>query len=226
MGLPQVAFLFIGQTPRPDTMEEMKRYLTGFQIREYGALDDVSDEMIAQEYAPMSDEDLLISKLRDGRSVQISEAMLGKRLQIKLNDAVSDGAQMCVLMCTGSFSGLQCKVPLLTMDEAFHQKLEIPLGVKGIGVIVPLEQQKAAFAAQYMRFRKTVLTAAASPYGATETIIEAAIRLKEKGADCICLDCMGYTDTQAEEVAAITALPVYTPRCETANQIIRIFSKQ
>ena len=103
MWVKQVAFLFIGQTPRPDTMEEMRRYLPDLQIREYGALDGVSEAEITSEYAPKSHQDLLISKLQNGRSVQISEEMLGGRLQLKLEQAVADGAQLCVLMCTGSF---------------------------------------------------------------------------------------------------------------------------
>ena len=221
MNLKQVAFLFIGQTPRPDTMEEMCRYLPDFQIREYGALDGVSDEEIASEYAPKSDQDLLISKLRDGRNVQISEAMLNSRLQLKLEQAVAEGAQLCVLMCTGSFPGLRCQVPLLTMDEVFHRNMELPADIKTIGLVVPMEEQKVQFAAQYAHFNKDVLTAAASPYGLTETIIKEALKLKARGAECICLDCMGYTDSQAQEVVASTQLPVHTPRRETANQILK-----
>lgn len=221
MNLKQVAFLFIGQTPRPDTMEEMYRYLPDFQIWEYGALDGVSEAEIASEYAPKSDQDLLISRLRNGQSVQVSEAMLGSRLQLKLEQAVMEGAQLCVLMCTGSFPGLKCRVPLLTMDEVFHRNMELPPNTKAIGLIVPMEEQKAQFAAQYAHFKKDVLTAAASPYGLTETIVKEALKLKAMGAECICLDCMGYTDIQAQEVALNTQLPVHTPRRETANQILK-----
>ena len=84
-----------------------------------------------------------------------------------------------------------------------------------------MEEQKAQFAAQYAHFKKDVLTAAASPYGLTETIVKEALKLKAMGAECICLDCMGYTDIQAQEVALNTQLPVHTPRRETANQILK-----
>ena len=225
MWVKQVAFLFIGQTPRPDTMEEMRRYLPDLQIREYGALDGVSEAEITSEYAPKSHQDLLISKLQNGRSVQISEEMLGGRLQLKLEQAVADGAQLCVLMCTGSFPGLRCQVPLLTMDEAFHRNMELPINIKVIGLIVPKEEQQVQFAAKYKHFKKEVLTANASPYGLTETIVKEALKLKAMGAECICLDCMGYTDSQAHEVSACTQLPVHTPRRETANQILKIAVK-
>ena len=225
MWVKQVAFLFIGQTLRPDTMEEMRRYLPDLQIREYGALDGVSEAEITSEYAPKSHQDLLISKLQNGRSVQISEEMLGGRLQLKLEQAVADGAQLCVLMCTGSFPGLRCQVPLLTMDEVLHRNVEFPTDIKTIGLIVPKEEQQVQFATQYAHFKKEVLTAAASPYGLTETIVKEALKLKAMGAECICLDCMGYTDIQAQEVAVNTHLPVHTPRRETANQILKIAVK-
>ena len=54
-------------------MEEMRRYLPELSVREYGALDGLTDADIAAHYAPVSNEDVLISKLRSGRSVQISE---------------------------------------------------------------------------------------------------------------------------------------------------------
>lgn len=221
MSTKQAAFLFIGQTPRPDTMEEMRRYLPELSVREYGALDGLTDADVAAHYAPVSNEDVLISKLRSGRSVQISEEKLMDRLQQKLEQAADEGAQLCVLMCTGTFPGLRCPVPLLTMDEVFHRDLELPADIRAVGLIVPLAEQQAAFAAQYAHLGKTVLTAAASPYGPSADIVEQALGLKKEGAGCICLDCMGYTDLQAREVAAATQLPVYTPRRETAERILK-----
>lgn len=217
----KIAFLFIGQTPRPDTMTEMNGYLPGFTIAEYGALDGLEAHTIQEEYRPMHKEDLLITRLRDGTDVQVSEQRLMGRLQQKLEQAAGEGAQLCVLMCTGSFPNLKCAVPILTMDEVFHRRLTLPESVERIGLIVPLEGQREPFAAQYRHLNREVLSAAASPYGDDAHICREAEKLKKLGADCICLDCMGYNSAQAQQVTGATGLPVYTPRREMADQILR-----
>lgn len=221
----RIAFLFIGQTPRPDTMVEMKAYLPGYIIQEYGALDGLESHTIFEEYQPLNEADLLITRLRNGRSVQVSERGLIHRLQYKLDQSVEEGARLCVLMCTGSFTTLRCEIPMLTMDEVFHQQLDFSPEVACIGLIVPLEGQREFFTAQYGHLQRAIVSAAASPYEDPLKICNAARTLKNQGADCICLDCMGYTSAQAEQVAADTGLEVYTPRREMAKRILQ-YDKQ
>lgn len=216
-----VAFLFIGQSPRPDVMDEMRLALPGFTIREYGALDGLSLAVIEAELSPASPADMLITKLSDGSGVAVSEAKLPQRLQLKLDEAARKGADAAVLMCTGSFAGLSCAVPLFTMDDVFHKNLTLPEGAKHIGLIVPEEPQRQPFEGKYAHFALPVTSAAASPYGGSENVTAAALSLKAAGADVITLDCMGYSIALAKKVSQATGLPVLTPRQETAAAIMR-----
>ncbi len=216
-----VTFLFIGQSPRPDVMNEMRLALSGFSVREYGALDGLSHAAIARDYAPVSPADMLITKLSDGSGVAVSEKKLPRRLQEKLDQAVREGADAAVLMCTGSFPGLSCSIPFFTMDDVFHKNLILPDGAKHIGLIVPEEPQRTQFEEKYAHFALPVTSAAASPYGGSEKVIGAALSLRDSGADVITLDCMGYSIALAEQVAAAAGIPVLTPRQETAASILR-----
>ena len=44
-------------------------------------------------------------------------------------------------------------------------------------------------------------------------------RLRDLGADCLCLDCMGYTAEQGRQLRSLTGLPVKVPREEIAARI-------
>lgn len=216
-----IAFLFIGQSPRPDVMEEMRLCLPGFSIREYGALDGLDAAKIAADFAPASPSDTLITRLADGSSAAVGEGKLRLRLQEKLWEAARAGADITVLMCTGSFPGLVSPVPLLTMDAVFHQSLQLPEGTKHIGLIVPEAVQQPLFTAKFAHFALPVASAAASPYGDAEKLIDAARSLKAAGADVIALDCMGYSIALAKKVRDAVNIRVLTPREETAAAILR-----
>jgi len=225
MDMISIAFLFIGQSPRPDVMDEMRRALPGFSIREYGALDGLDAAAVEAAFSPSNPADMLITRLKDGSSAAVSEKKLALRLQMKLGEAAKDGVDAAVLMCTGSFPGLSCPMPLFTMDEVFHRKLSLPRGTKHIGLIVPEEPQRRLFTGKYSHFGLPVTSAAASPYEDTAKVIKAACALRAAGADCIVLDCMGYSIALAENVAAAAGIPVLTPRQETAAAIIRLTEK-
>lgn len=215
----KIAFLFIGQTPRPDVMDDVRERLgDGVDVQEKGALDSLSDPEISA-IAPLSPEDTLITKLRDGQEVRVSETALKALLEQRAAEAADEGAELCAIMCTGSFD-LKCPVPVLTADEAFHGQ-SFPEGTKTIGLMVPLADQQETFAGSYRIRGFKVLTGVADPYGSDDALAAEAARLAEAGADLICLDCMGYTAKQAGVAANACSLPVRIPRIEIANNIIK-----
>jgi len=221
----KTALIYIGQTPRPDITPEMKTYLDGIcHVTEIGVLDPFTAEEIA-EMAPRNKDKVLITKLRNGLSVFVDEDIIHRLMGETIEELQQGNYNACAVMCTGSFPKLPRLIPLVTSDDAFHRELDMGDTVRCIGVLVPAENQQKFFASLYQQKGKNVITNYASPYGAVETILEAAKKLKAEGADCICLDCMGYNGAIAQQVSAETGLPCYIPRKEIAKQISRLYQK-
>ena len=216
-----IAFLFIGQSPRPDIMDDIRAGLDAdFTIHEYGAMDGLSAERIA-EIAPKAQEDTLITRLKDGAEVQVSAAAIETLLEKQVTNAADDGAVLCVIMCTGNFS-IKNKIPVITADDAFHKLQTIPEDCRKIGIIVPKAEQQKVFSACYSSYGRPVICGAADPYGNDGTIAAEGMRLASEGADLICLDCMGFTPDQAEKVRMACGKETRVPRTEIIKAIKEI----
>ncbi len=221
----KAGFLFIGQSPRPDVMDELRPELgRGVVPVEYGALDGIGPDAVAA-MAPECGSEALVSRMADGSEVRIGERAVRIRLREKLVEAHGAGCALCAILCTGSFDDLESPVPLITSDEVFHRGQRFPDGVKTIGVIVPLREQIETFLPLWTGYGKKVLMGCASPYGDPETIRKEALRLRDLGADCLCLDCMGFTAELGRRLQALTGLEVRVPRMEIAAKIRTMISR-
>lgn len=216
-----IAFLFIGQTPRPDIMDDMRTGLgTDFAIGEYGALDGLSRDEI-EALAPRSRQETLVTKLKDGTTVSVSEPEVQKLLKDRVLQAAAEGAKLAVIMCTGEFR-IEAPIPLVTADDAFHKLQTIPENCRKIGVIVPKAEQQEVFSTCYKTYGLPVTSGAADPYGDDAAIIAEGMRLASEGADLICLDCMGFTPDQAEKVRMACGKETRVPRTEIIKAIKEI----
>ena len=218
----KVALLFIGQTPRPDVTEELRSALpASISLWALGAIDGLDADRV-RRCAPSPGENELITKLSDGTGVRLGEQKVEGLLQERIEEAERGGADGCAVLCTGAFPGLRSRLPLLTADAVFHDDIEFDAAVGTVGLLVPMASQIACFASRYEKRRLRVVARAVSPYGALEPLLRAAETLKHEGADCICMDCIGYTMRQAELVSERTRLPVRTPRREICERIVRL----
>lgn len=210
------ALLYIGQTPREDITSPVRSGLPPeTEVREYGFLDGASAEELDALRAD-EDEPCLVTRLRDGQSVTLSEKRLLPYARRALKRAEAEGAEIAVLMCTGEFPPLGGSIPLLTAHQLTHGRDDLPLP---LGVVAPEKRQEEQMRKWWGRTGP--MLDFASPYGAAERIAEAAERLTSLGARAICLDCMGYSEEQAELVAQRTGLPVFTPRRAVTQAIAR-----
>ena len=214
----KIPFFFIGQAPRPDMMEEIYKTLgSEFCIEEYGALDGLSKDAIAALY-PRSEQETLITMLRDGTQVCVREPEVQKLLEGKILQAAAEGAELAAIMCTGEFR-IDAPIPVITADDAFHRLQTFPESCGKLGVIVPKPEQRETFASYYEAYGLPVITGSADPYGQDSAIAAEAKRLAEEGADVICLDCMGFSEKQAEMAEKASGREVRIPRTEIIKAI-------
>ncbi len=81
----------IGQSPRDDVIPEMLPYLgENVEVIQAGALDGLTYEEIL-EFEPKEGDYVLVSKLRDGRSVKFAEKHILPRLQNCIDKLEAEG---------------------------------------------------------------------------------------------------------------------------------------
>ena len=104
MAARRVAFLTTGQSPRSDVVPEMVAEIGApIEVIEAGMLDHLSAEEI-QALRPGPGDPVIVSRLRDGTEVLMDQRKVAAGLQ-PLVEAHA-GADVSVLLCTGSFPAL------------------------------------------------------------------------------------------------------------------------
>lgn len=214
--MPTLGVVTIGQSPRADLTGELAAYLpAGTSLLERGAIDDLGSSAIAA-LAPDTDEDTLTSRLRDGEPVVLDRKRLVPRLEEAISALEQQGAEVNLLVCTGTFPPLHHGRPLLDAERLLVSGVGAVVdGSRPLGVVVPRPAQHNVLAGRWERaLGGPVLVDNADPYagGAAEAIPAAVGRLARQGARIVLLDCMGYTEASREAAAARTGIPVLLAR--------------
>ena len=223
-GRVQITFVTIGQSPRDDIVPDILALVdAGAMAHEVGVLDDLDDAALAS-LAPNQGEAVLVSRLRDGREIRMSKAQVHNRLAGLLARIDADGTDLCVLLCTGAFPDIRCRVPLITPSTLIDGMLSALAGPDTrLGVIVPLARQAEQFA-DYRPLGRPATVTHATPYDpdpqAGDRFDRAADRLAD--SDLILMNCMGYSSAQRQLVARRTGKPVLLPRRMLAGAIAQL----
>ena len=220
----QVTFVTIGQSPRDDIVPDILAMAgDGVAAREVGLLDDLDDAGIAG-LAPADGEAALVSRLRDGREVQMSKAKVHARLDDTLARIEAGGTDLCVLLCTGEFAEARCKPALIAPSRLIDGMLAALAGPDtALGVVVPLARQAAQFT-EYRSLGRPATVTHATPYDPTANGHDRLDRAADTLADhdLILLNCMGYSEAQRQRVAQRTGKPVLLPRRMLAGAIAQL----
>lgn len=215
----RVAFVTIGQAPRPDILDEMlPLWGDAFEIEEHGALDGLSRDDITA-LGPTPGEARLVSRLRDGSEVVLRADAVHDRVE-RVVRRLDDGERdVLVLLCTGPFEGLESRSFLLKAQAVVDYGMQ-PFceGAIRIGVLVPHAQQRETFHYAPSDGQELVVSHA-SPYS-DDRFDEAAEELS--ASDVIVLHCMGYTEAQRARIAERTGRPVLLARRLVASAVAQL----
>src|SRR5437763_6542450 len=142
--------LTIGQAPRPDVVPIIDRYVSAEVRRIHRrVLDVLSHAEIAARYKPEGGEPELVTRLQDGTEITLSRARMKDGVQQVLATLEAEGCDAILLLCTGTFDGLECKTAWLVEPDHI-----IPAMVAGLverhqlGVIVPIASHSSTASAQ------------------------------------------------------------------------------
>ena len=202
-----------GQSPRDDIVPEVEPYLgKGVDILQSGALDDFSTEEVGRGLRPDSDSDLLVTRMRDGSSVTISEKKITPLVQRCVEKLEKEEARIILLLCTGDFPTIQSRGLLIKAGDIFTAVVrDVSLGHR-IGVMIPDTAQVGRAQRKWGALGMEIEVAEASPYASIDAVQSAAQRLRNEQIKLIAMDCLGYNRRMKELVREITNKPVVLPR--------------
>lgn len=224
--MKKLGTITIGQSPRNDVIPEMLPFLgKNVEVIQAGALDGLTYEEILQ-FKPEEGDYVLVSKLRDGRSVKFAERFILPRLQACIDKLESEGADIILFICTGVFPNIfKSLKPILYPQKILHGVTPRLVDKGKVAVITPDEDQIDQSLNKWKETGAKVIVVKGSPYGEENEIEEAINDLNREGdIEVIIMDCIGYTEAMKNLVSAGTGKPVVLARTMVARVLGEILN--
>ncbi len=217
-----IAILTIGQTPRSDICEDFRILLPpDIALTEFGVCDGLNERSIEERFGYRDTGGLLITRLRNGALVKLSEEAVLRGMQDCIARAEAAGALLQLVACTGVFPAYHHSRPLLFLGS-LHRKSTISQAQDApIGVLVPVADQCEQIASWWhAEGVQAPLLEVADPFGSIGGIVAAAMRLRAQGVRVLCMDCFGYSLRARDSVAQESKMRIILPREELIRKAV------
>ena len=205
MNDPIVGIYTIGQTPRPDLVENLKRAAHTFRFEIRGALDDLGQDQVpacAPGGYPLE------TRLRGGTRVVVDAAFLEPRLQeavTKWDDRVSAH----LVFCAGYFPSLRARKTLIQPFDVAVSHFAA-CGLRSLEVVVPFAAQATSSVRKWeaagFSCRAHVL-GKNSMSGCVEGWLPQSVG--ETNADALVIDYVGFPVTALKQAQTELDIPVF-----------------
>jgi protein AroM len=232
MSSARIGIITIGQSPRSDVLQDFVDAL-GFQpsFEETGLLDNLSRAEIAS-LAPCGHGDqTLVTRLRDGTEVKLSEKKAIEMLPRAVKDMEHRDVDSVVLFCTGEFPPVESKVPVLYPSAIVSAVVSAVFSSKKnddrrLCIIAPAREQFPMLTRKWKNTGCSLLFESVSPYSSSEPeILDCAGRVARLHCDMVVLDCIGYTEKIRKIFVQTTGRPVILPRSLLARVVAEIMAR-
>jgi protein AroM len=196
-----ICFITIGETPRDDVIPELLNLMgkPDLLYREIGPIDGVDPSI----YKPLNDDDVLVSRKRDGSVAYISHRWVVE----ELSQIECEG--LCVLLCTGEFESERFILLYKVIDSFFSAMPKLDR----VTVVVPELQQYASAVKRWSKVGSRTNCVAFSPYRSSELNVD----LSQE--QLVYLDCMGFELKHEEFFRTKTSGIVLSARRILANYL-------
>lgn len=206
--------LTIGQSPRPDILDEMMRLLpqnSRMHLKERGILDGLSEAELHAAIVP-GGESFYVTLLRDGTRVKISTLILERLLHETLETLEPYKGDLAVLLCTGEFPHMESAIPFFRGSEIIKKHVSRVYRGKKIAIVVPDAGQNNSFSQRWEAIGIKHTMYNCLPYSETIQSRKLCAELRESDVDFIVLDCIGFTVNMANCFRKQTGKRVLLPR--------------
>ncbi len=205
--MKRIGLVTIGQSPRVDIVPDIRSALPAtVSIVEGGALDGLSEaEVLA--HPPASTESTLCSRLADGTEVQFDKDFAHERLQQVIR-TLEDNVDLIGLLCSGTFTELTAKIPLLIPNKLLQGYLTALLLPGPWGMLVPTADQLEPILAELEEWGVDAIGIALSPYAESDRLEQAVRELVDRRVSAILLNCFGFTLEMKARAQAVSQKPI------------------
>lgn len=218
--------LTIGDAPRTDIAPILEACLPS-RVRQLnvGLLDGLDDAAVLERFGAHPGERLLVTRRRDGHSVQLSAEKVERAIPPSLARLEDQGCEVILLLCTGAFRGLACRRAWLVEPERILPAMVGALaGERQVGVVVPLVSQVPDERDKWRVLSRPPLYDAASPYDPdVSALVRAGRALLARGAQLLVLDCMGFVEWHRARLAEAIDRPVLLSNVIVARATANLF---
>ncbi len=203
----RMGVLYIGQSPRPENVKELRRILgEEANIIEAGALDGMSLQEV-EALKPDGSNDTLYTKLPSGTEVVISKKEVTSRAQAHLDRFEKQGLDVVLMFCTGAFKGLRTSGRVIFPSAVLEGYLHAVLPEGRLGVFTPLPSQVEQTTLKWQCPDWDLTVVPLIPSADSDDIIApAAEKMARAKPDLIALDCMGYTQKMKMRIRTRTSI--------------------
>lgn len=212
----KIGAITIGQSPRDDVTKDILPILEGFELIECGALDNYKYDEVIEKFKPRND-DLFISRMRDGRQVSLSKAKIVGELNTCIENLEDKGCEVIMVFCTGQIKGLKSKVNLLQPNVIMHKLIPTLARDVKMAIVVPDIKQESFICKQWEYTDLSIEIFAASPYESDNNIVNLVKELKKGSFGLVYLDCIGYSKEMQLLISKEMHIPVVLPRIMLAQ---------
>jgi len=218
----KVGFLTIGQSPREDLIPEIKPLILPYiEIVEYGLMDNLSPEEI-KLLRPETKETPLVTRLRDGSQVQLSDRKISELLPEAIDYMKTKMDVKAVgILCTHDFPKTKLSCPAIFPFDYIQFLINQILEVRNLGVVVPLESQIEMTKKKWKKEKTVVVTK--SPYTEGKIWDEIAKIFAQEKVETVIFDCIGYKIKDRQEIQSLIHVPTLLPRAILAFAINQLF---
>jgi len=222
----KVGMITIGQAPRVDVVPEMAKLLGAAEIIERGALDGLSPGEI-EPLAPADDDEVLVTRLRNGASVFLGKGRVTPLVQRRIDEVEAEGAALTVLLCTGAFHGLRARRPLVEPDKILLGMLRGIRFEGRLGVLTPSTRHVPQTEARWRGHGFDPVVVALSPYegghsGQPGDIAQIADALRAGSVGLVVLDCIGFRQETRAELYARLRVPTLVANLLVARLVAEL----
>ena len=212
----RIAFVTLGQSPRTDLVPEILATLDApVEATEYGLLDDLAPAELDRA-APRPDEPAFLSRLRNGRPVELSVEWTHDRFRAVYQRINSRACDLVVLMSASCGQDFRPDGATLQSDKVVERVIDVLLNTDlRLGIIVPLDgllHDLEPLGGPWAKAR----VRAARP-GDPVALARAASELSDR--DIVILHSLGYRDADRDAIHRLLQKPVILNRRLVANAI-------
>jgi protein AroM len=222
----KIGMVTVGQAPRVDVVPEMAALLGSAEIIERGALDGLDREQMAP-LAPAGDDEVLVTRLADGGSVFVGKRQVTPLVQKRIGELEAEGVALTVLLCTGTFHGLESRRPLIEPDKILLGMLRAIRFPGRLGVLTPSPRHVVQTDTRWRRHGFDPVVVALSPYEGADAIERTdlgpiADALRAGGAGLVVLDCIGFRRQLRAELQGRLAVPMLVANLLVARLVAEL----